>query len=250
MAETPATTTAKKKLKKKVFRLGLSMVKPLLLFGVLLLIADGCALAGFIHSYEVGGMAAALYGCLFTALTTALLLLISGVIYQLCSLKAKMALHLLEDMKGLLRKTEQTLHHHIQAKQEKDFRHTVRLALENMQTDTEEQKKILQQLRADSASLDSTAAEPSPKEQVNRLERLSNFLNQSVDTFVYLQQIYQELQQLGLIPKRNSTPEKAEPNNNKNNHDNDNDKDDIVLQEILTEINRLQEQLETIHLSK
>lgn len=240
MAETP-TTTAKKKLKKKLFRLGLSMAKPLLLLGALLLIADGGALKGLLYCYDQGGVAVILWAALFCSLTTAILLLIAGGIYQLCSLKARVAFHLLEDIKDLLHKTEQTLHNHLQERREKDFRRNVSLALENMHTDAETQKEILQQLQADSTASDNITSESAPKEQASRLERVSNFLNQSVDTFIYLQQIYHQLQELGISPKGHSSQEGATPTDKE---------EDALLQEILTEVNSLKERLEEIHAIK
>lgn len=241
MAENNTKITAKKKLKKKLFRLGLSMAKPLLWLGTLLLLADVGALTGLLYCYDQGGIAVILWASLFSALTTAILLLIAGVIYQIYSLKAKAALRLLEDMKDLLSKTEQTLHHHLQERREKDFRRNVSLALENMQADTETQKKILQQLQADNTSSDNTTPESSPKEQISRLEKVSNFLNQSVDTFVYLQQIYHQLQELGISPKGHNSQEETASTDKE---------EDALLQEILTEVNSLKERLEEIHTTK
>ena len=246
MAEKSSQTTAKKKLKKKVLHIGLSMIKPLLLWGALLVIADGGMLTGLIYTCNGGGFLPVLFWVLFTALTTTILLLITGVIFQLCSLKAKVAFHLLEDMRVLLRQTERTIYHHLQARQEKDFRRTVHLALEHIANDKEQQKELLSQLQA--LSLPSLEQSPSATEkQESHLERLTNFLNQSVDTFIYLQQIYHQLQELGLTSKGNHPQEETASNNTPNNNKHN---DEIILQELLTEVNRLQEQLEKIHLSK
>ncbi|MCI8336584.1 MAG: hypothetical protein HFI72_05440 [Peptococcaceae bacterium] len=257
MAEKSSKTAARKRLKKKLFHMGLSMAKPLLLWSALLLLADGCALTGLIRTCNDGGFLPVLFWVLFTALTTTILLLITGVIYQLCSFKAKVAFHLLEDIRGLLRQTERTIYHHLEARQEKDFRRTVHLALENIANDKEQQKELLMQLQA--LSLPSLEQSSSTTEkQESHLERLTNFLNQSVDTFVYLQQIYHQLQELGLTVKSNDQQKETGTNNspdnkqdNSNDDDNHNDhNDEIILQELLTEVNRLQEQLEKLHLAK
>lgn len=142
MAENQPKTMVKKKLKKKLFHMGLSMVKPLLWLGAILLVADGGALAALLYTYETGGVAVTLWSSLFTALTTAFLLLTALALYRLCGLRAKVTLHLLADVKDLLIKTEQTIHHHLQERQEKETLQEIltevnrlREQMENLHTD-------------------------------------------------------------------------------------------------------------------
>ena len=203
MAETDKKTTVKKHLKKKLFRLGLSQAKPLLLWGAFLLVADGCALAALMRTASDGGFLPVLFWILCTALTTAILLLITGVIYQLSSVKARAALHLLDDVKG-------ALHSHVQERQQREFRRAVRLTLDNIAKDTEQQKELLDRLQA----LNLPAAEQDDSLAANkesRLERLTRLLNQSVDALVYLEQIYEHLQAFSAAGE------------NKNNDENGND---------------------------
>lgn len=230
MTDNTDKTLAKKKLKKRLLRLGLSVLKPLLWLGALLLLADCAAFIGLFYTCGNGGFLPVLYLVLSCAFTTALLLVLVLLVYESYRIKTKLALHLLKDVKGLLGKTEQTLRRHLQTRQEKDFRQTVRLALENLSTDQTQQKELLDRLQALNLNLPAMEKDPAPaSRQESRLERLTRFLNQSADTFAYLQQIYNQLQEFGISSKETAPSE------------------DETLQAILTEVNRLREQLENLH---